>query len=87
MTILEAINLAIESPLTSLSGDKFRTLLKQLQGLGIDVNESIDFLNNEEVFKNLANSIFAGKADLGKGADSPRNFRDSLNTVILEVKV
>ena len=82
MTILEAINLAIESPLTSLSGDKFRTLLKQLQGLGIDVNESIDFLNNEEVFKNLANSIFAGKADLGKGADSPRNFRDSLNTVI-----
>jgi hypothetical protein len=82
MTILEAIKLAIESPRTGLAGDRFRTLLKQLQELGIDINQDVDFLNNEEVFKNLVNAVYSGKADLGKGADSARNFRDSLNTVI-----
>ena len=82
MTILEAIQLAIESPKTSQAGDRFRTLLKQLQQLKVDINQDIDFLNNEKVFKNLVDAVYSGKASLGKGADSPRNFRDSLNTVI-----
>lgn len=82
MTILEAINSAIESPTTIKGGDRFRTLLKQLKVLGIDLNLEVDFLNNEKVFKSLVNAVYKGKADLGKGAISPRNFRDSLNTVI-----
>ena len=83
LSIDNALNRAEDSVIKEKSKIPFRTLRKQLKLLGINLDLSVDLLNNTKVFKTLSTAIYAGKAAGDKGeARSAHTFHENLRTVI-----
>jgi hypothetical protein len=84
LTIRESIQRIMDGVRKDSSRTPFRTLLRQLESLGVDLDESVDILNNEEFFENLSIAVDAGQAVgiEGKPATSVHNFRDAVGNVI-----
>jgi hypothetical protein len=84
LTIRESAQRIMDGVRKDSSRTPFRTLLRQLESLGVDLDESVDILNNEEFFENLSIAVDAGQAVgiEGKPATSVHNFRDAVGNVI-----
>ena len=83
LSINDALSKAEDSVIKDKSKIPFRTLRRQLKLLGVNLDLSVDLLNNTTVFKTLSTAIYAGKAAGNKGeARSAHTFHESLRTVI-----
>ena len=67
LSINDALSKAEDSVIKDKSKIPFRTLRRQLKLLGVNLDLSVDLLNNTTVFKTLSTAIYAGKAAGNKG--------------------